>query len=226
MKNLSVPRVLILLLLSTVCNAKTITVLSIDTGADVMSHEELRKHVLMSEWQKDAYTDFNGHGTHIAGIILKDTCDEVQFTSCKYYGTDKPLSDNAEVDCFKTALVKHYDIINFSSGGTIFIQAEYDTIKALKNTLIIAAVGNDNKDLSIWHFYPASYDLPNVVAVGNLNGIYKEPSSSFGLKNMVWEEGTKILSTWPGGRFGRMTGTSQATASYSNKLLKKMCAKQ
>lgn len=202
-------------------NSKTITVLEIDTGIDSTSHSEIRDHINMANWDKlPDYQDFHGHGTHIAGIILKDTCKEVELISCKYY--DLSNKTNSPLDCFRKALTTHYDIINFSSGGKGYNQTEYDILKAIKSIIVVAA-GNDNEDLSIQHYYPASYDLPNVVAVGNLNGKDKYQSSNFGLKNMVWMEGTNILSTFPGGRFGKMSGTSQATAAYSNKLLKEMC---
>lgn len=202
---------------------KQIEVLVIDTGVD-LSHEEIRSHVNMSKWPDDKnYSDFNSHGTHIAGIILKDTCEEVELTSCKYYGTDKPLSDTSQINCFKQALKKHYDIINFSSGGKIYIKEEYDVLKSLKDTKIIVAAGNDGENLKFTSYYPASYGLPNVIPVGNLDGKVKNSSSNYGLPNMVWMEGTRIFSFFPGGRYGIMTGSSQAAAAYSNKLLKEMC---
>jgi major intracellular serine protease len=211
---------LILALFSINSFGKAITVYVIDTGTD-LSHEEIRSHVNMKYWNNDQnYEDFHGHGTHIAGIILKDTCKEVELYSCKYY--DLSNISNNPIECFKKALIKHYDVINFSGGGKGYSQEEYDVIKAIKSIIIVAA-GNENEDISIWHYYPASYELPNVITVGNLDGKIKAQSSSFGLKNMVWEQGTSIFSTFPGGRYGIMTGSSQATANHTNRILKKMC---
>ena len=61
-------------------HAKEIRVLEIDTGVDT-SHPEIAVHIKNKNSILD-YFDFNGHGTHIAGLILKNTCPEVQLQSC------------------------------------------------------------------------------------------------------------------------------------------------
>jgi len=40
---------------------------------------------------------------------------------------------------------------------------------------------------------------------------------------MKWELGTDIYSTLANGKFGYLTGSSQATAIHTNKWLKKKC---
>ena len=181
----------------------------------------------MSNWDKlPDYQDFHGHGTHIAGILLKDTCKEVELTSCKYFDLSHP--DNSmwnTINCFKRALTQHFDVINYSSGGSAYSDDEIKILKQIKSIIVVAA-GNDNQDLSWNNYYPASYRLPNVIAVGNLDGNKKSSTSNYGLPGMVWEQGTFITSTFPGGRFGIMSGSSQATALHSNKLLKEMCEKK
>lgn len=219
---------LVLLFFTLTSYAKTISVLEIDTGVD-LTHEQIRSHVNMANWNGNSdYEDFHGHGTHIAGLILKDVCPEVELTSCKYYELEQDGKSNIDktVTCFKKALIKHFDFINYSSGGQEFSQIEHDTLQKIKNTLIVVAAGNDGHDLSMWHYYPASYELPNEISVGNLNGNDKNKSSNFNLKGMVWEQGTNILSTYQGGRYGIMTGTSQATAIHTNRLIRSMCEKK
>lgn len=213
-----------LLLLTSNLQAKQITVLEIDTGVD-LSHPEIRGHVNIANWKDNPnYEDFHGHGTHVAGIILKDVCDEVELTSCKYYDlTNKAANDDTA--CFREALKTHYDVINFSSGGQGFNQKEYDVLKLIKSTIVVAA-GNDGRNLSTWNYYPASYRLPNIVVVGNLEGKVINESSNYGLPGMVFEQGTRIYSYFPGGRYGIMTGTSQASALHTNKLLKALCDKK
>jgi major intracellular serine protease len=219
---------IILSLLSSISLARQISVLVIDTGVD-LTHEEIRSHVNMANWNGNSdYTDFHGHGTHIAGLILKDTCPQVELTSCKYYELEQDGKSNIDktVTCFKQALIKHFDFINYSSGGQEFSQKEHDTLAKIKNSLIVVAAGNDGHDLSMWHYYPASYLLPNEIAVGNLNGKVKNQSSNYNLEGMAWEQGTNILSTYQGGRYGIMTGTSQATAIHTNRLIRSMCEKK
>jgi major intracellular serine protease len=218
----------IFLLLIPKVYAKEIKILEIDTGVD-LSHEEIRSHVNMGSWENNPnYQDFHGHGTHIAGLILKDTCKEVELISCKYFDlsyTNKQDMENS-INCFKLAIKTHFDIINYSSGGIEFNQLEYDIIKSIKNTIIVVAAGNNGHDISLYNYFPATYNIPNIIVVGNLNGFFRNSSSNYGFEGMVYEQGTRILSTFPGGRFGVMTGTSQATAIHTNRLIRSMCEKK
>lgn len=211
--------------------AKNPVVLEVDTGVD-LSHKQIRQHVNILEWVKEDYIDRNGHGTHIAGIILKDTCPEVELISCKYYD-DVTLGHNLDntIKCFKQALNQHIDIINYSSTGTTNSQEEFDVLTQLSNrgTQIVVSMGNDGIDISKEgnDKYPAKYDIENIVPVGNLTQDgHRNSSSNYGLSREVWMVGTEIYSTLPYNQFGYMTGTSQATAAYTNKLLKDLCKKK
>lgn len=209
--------------------AKTIKVLEIDTGVSIDS-PEIRQHVNMGNWNKEDYIDTNSHGTHIAGIILKDTCKEVELISCKYYHTYTPANVQDSTNCFKLALKEHFDFINYSSVGYESNEEEYNVIKQIsdKGTIILVAAGNDNADLSKPKnkSYPAKYKVKNLIPVGNLDLHNKRaPTSNYGLKNMVWEVGTSVYSTLPHNSYGYMTGTSQATATHTNRLLKQRCLK-
>lgn len=206
---------------SSVSLAETIKVLVVDTGVD-LSHRSIRDHVSVLDWTSKDYIDVRGHGTHIAGLVLKDTCKEVELISCRYYspGSNSLL---ASIDCFKRALHTNVYVINYSSSGFAFSIDEYKVLKAVSDigTKIVVSAGNDNIDLtSEVDVYPAKYqDIENLVVVGNST----DKSSNYGLSGMVWENGTNIFSTFPNNRFGKMTGTSQSTAIYTNKLLKKKC---
>jgi major intracellular serine protease len=219
---------IVLIFCSSITFARDIKVLIIDTGVD-LTHIEIRNHVNMKYWTDYTnYFDGNYHGTHIAGLIVKDICPEVVLESCRYYDLNNGQTNfTNSLNCFKTALKGHYDVINYSSSGTDESQAEYNAIKLLsdKGTIIVVAAGNNGLDLGHPHnkSYPAKYGIKNVIVVGNLDGDKRNVSSNYGLKGMVWENGTNVLSTFPGGKYGRMTGTSQSTAIYTNRILKGMC---
>ncbi len=206
-------KLIILLLLSTFCFAKDIKVLEIDSGVGSEDH--------------------HGHGSHIAGIIMKDVCPEVKLISCKYFeitNTEKENFTN-EMICFNKALVIKPDIINFSSGGPGPNKEEYEVLKKLSalNIKIIVAAGNNNEDLSEskYGYYPAKYNIKNLIPVGNLRQDgFKNHSSNYGLDNMVWEIGTNIISDGLYGYKVKMTGTSQSTAARSNRILKELCLKK
>ena len=225
-----------LLIISTTCWAKNkpITVFVPDTGVDISHVTEIRNHINIANWTKEDYVDLNGHGTHVAGIVLKDTCPEIELISCKYY-TDsitemmKKSNLTRSIECFKKALTQHIDIINYSSGGDSFSQEEFDILKKLsdKGIKIVVAAGNNGEDLKISDYYPAKYKLTNIIVVGNLN-VNKNVfySSNFNLPGMVWEIGVDVFSTLPNSNYGSMSGTSMAAAIHTNKMLKEKCNAQ
>jgi major intracellular serine protease len=206
--------------------AKPITVLSIDTGVS-LTHSSISSHV--KEPFNENYQDNHGHGTHIAGLILKDTCKEVEFISCKYYDRDSDSEEDRialSLYCFQKARLLKVDFLNYSSSGRNYYQPEYNLIKAIiaNGTKVIVAAGNDSLNLSVWKRYPAAYKIPGLIVVGNLTPSgYTNLTSNYGLNGMQWEMGSDIRSTLPNGQFGVMSGTSQATAIKTNKLIKRRC---
>ncbi len=118
--------------------------------------------------------DDNGHGSHVAGTIGAVANNggphvgvawKVRLMACKFltnYG-EGFVSDS--IKCLEFARSKGARIINASYGGPYFSQAEYDAIKALGDdgVLFVAAAGNQGN--STIPDYPASYKLPNVLAV-------------------------------------------------------------
>jgi subtilisin family serine protease len=209
-------------------NAKIIKVLEIDTGASI-NVPLIRSHVNMANWESDDYLDLDSHGTHVAGIILDSVCDQVELISCKFYDKKEDTKDanmKRSIECFKRALKEHVTIINYSAGGTESNSEEFSILKQISNAGIklITAAGNNGKDLNVFDYFPAKYSLQNITVVGNLerNG-KRNITSNYGLKGMVWEVGTKVWSTLPDNTGGFMTGSSQATAVRTNKILRKMC---
>lgn len=213
---------LLILLLSSICWAKNITVLEIDTGVD-LSHSEIKEHIIMQD--EVANTDNWGHGTHIAGLILKDVCPEVKLISCRYFPQIEAMETSNK--CFEQALKLHVDFINYSSGGTATNEKERRLLLKLqqKGVTLLVAAGNNGRENP--DYYPAKYGFKNMIIVGNLDETgQRHYTSNYGYKRMVWEMGTDIKSTLPNGEFGYMTGTSQATAIHLNKLLKRLCLRK
>lgn len=222
-------KILLFLLIPLNLYAKDIIVYEIDTGTDI-SHLEISRHIDKMDKMNHPqnYIDSIGHGTHIAGLILNHTCPEVKLISCKFMETkDDKDSDKKYIECINNAIVYKPDFINISAGGPDPKDDEYNAIKRFpKTTKIITAAGNDFHDLKQYGYYPASYELSNEIIVGALSNTWQKLYfSNYGLKDMVWELGENVLSTLPQGNFGRMSGTSQATALRTNKLLLEECLK-
>jgi len=223
----SINVLLLTLLVPVMTLAKPIKVMVIDTGVS-LEHKEISQHV-REEHISTNYFDQHGHGTHIAGLVLKNTCSKVELISCKFYYPY--LNHVAKVtECFQLALASNVDVINFSGGGPMSSDIEEYTLKRLsdKGVKIVVAAGNQNNDLSDKYtkYYPAQYKgIKNLIVVGNLNEDgTRAKTSNYGLENMVWEKGQGVLSTMPSPYvYGVMSGTSQATAIRTNKILKELC---
>lgn len=211
---------------------KTLTVAVIDTGIDSISNKKLCKkgHKSFVSRLPDALSDENGHGTHVAGLIVKNAGDaDYCLVAMKYYSWRN--SPQVNFQNFKAALryainIK-VDYINISGGGGNPDREEFELIQAAlkKKIKVIVAAGNEDHDLSAHcDYYPACYD-PKIVIVGNLQStsnstLTRSPSSNYGSNVNRWEIGTELESDLPGGKLGTMTGTSQATAVATGKMIK------
>ena len=166
--------------------------------------------------------DNHGHGTHIAGII-NEINPNAKLLIIKYFNPKASEEDNldATIRAINTAVEANVDIINYSSGGEGYNLKEYEALKRAqdKGILVIAAAGNNGKNIDSGNdaYYPASYDLNNIISVINLKSesqVHK--TSNYGLKNAdIGALGTNIHSFIPGGRIATLSGTSQATAIIS-----------
>lgn len=208
-----------------ICKAETIKAMVIDTG--VYPHMDFRHHI-KEDINGFHYKDNNGHGTHVTGLILKDTCSQIELISCKYTEGNSKGSFLAAIQCFHRAIKENIKVINFASYGKTFEPIEFYILKQIekKGIILVTAAGNDNKYLGspCYYSFPACYMLQKMIIVGALNNRHKRSSiSNYGLPGMYWELGEYIYSTLPYNRFGYMSGTSQATALATNKILKNIC---
>ena len=175
-------------------------------------------------------TDNHGHGTHISGIIgavggngkgISGVSPKVSLMTLKYFDPKSLSTNNLEntVKAIHYATENGAHIINYSGGGTDFSLKEKEAIiRAQKRgILFVAAAGNERSNSDQNKYYPADYDLNNIISVTaidpNKNIL---PSSNYGQITVdIAAPGEQIYSTLPHGKYGPMTGTSQATAFVS-----------
>ncbi len=174
-------------------------------------------------------SDNHGHGTHVAGIIL-NVAPKTGLMVLKYYDPKASGEDNLTntVKAIRYAIKMNAKIINYSGGGTTKFPDEELAIREArqKGILIVAAAGNERTNSDINGFYPADYGLSNIISVTAVDENRKVlPSSNYGIGTVdIAAPGKNIVSTLPGGKFGTMTGTSQATAFVTGTAVLLMAA--
>lgn len=167
--------------------------------------------------------DTHGHGTNVGGLIQKhggnaDFC----LVILKYYDASASDATNMKnsVDAINYATRIGADYINYSGGGPTTDPSETLAVKKFLNSggKFIAAAGNNGSDLNFNPYYPAVSD-PRVISVGSTDDEGRKlVSSNYGYQVKVWEVGEKQTG------FGiTLTGTSQATAIVTGKIVKKDC---
>jgi subtilisin family serine protease len=179
----------------------------------------------------DNISDYNGHGTHCAGIVaaigdngigvkgVSPGCKILPIRAAfgmKYLGNESAfLETSTIVEAINYAVDNGANIISMSFGGN-HSQLEEEAIKYAynKNVVLIAASGNNN---SMNKSYPAAYD--EVLAVTSIDTVkYKSSFSNFGYWTDIAAPGDKIISTVPtsGGAntdasgYKKLSGTSMA----------------
>jgi thermitase len=201
---------------------RVVKVCVVDTGIDV-THPDLKDRICPNtgEYGWDFVADrknpidVNGHGTHVAGIIRA-----VSPTAClipvKYFKDANSGSENLSnlVRSIRYCISRGAEIINYSGGGSEFSPDELEAVKETneKSILFVTSAGNESWSLDTFTYYPASYDLPNILSVAATTITGQLWSmSDWGVERVrVAAPGENIYSTVPGGGYGYFSGTSQA----------------
>jgi subtilisin family serine protease len=170
--------------------------------------------------------DQNGHGTHVAGTIGARGDNAVGVAGVDWHVRIVPLRAlDAGGSGFVSDLISAYNyakqkgikIVNASLGGDNSSQAERDAIAAAPNTLFVVAAGNDAANNDISGSFPCNYPLANVLCVAATDQNDDLASfSNYGAATVdLAAPGVSIESTYPGGEYAYMDGTSMATPHVS-----------
>lgn len=218
---------IVLLFLFNIAFAKEpIRVAVIDTGLD-LNDARFMPHLCLSghaDFTGTGINDTNGHATHVTGLIQRYAGNaNYCLVIVKYYSEKATHWQNIFYmqEAINYAIFIGAKVVNISSGGDNPNPVEYNLIKNAKETTFIVAAGNEGKNIRMSdnYYFPASYNLNNIIVVGNLETDYtRNPHSNYG-EGVVWEKGTDVLSTLPNGKIGMLTGSSMATAIRAGKYI-------
>ncbi|MEW6417168.1 MAG: S8 family serine peptidase [Nitrospirota bacterium] len=132
--------------------------------------------------------DYDSHGTHVSGTIAAKGNNEIGIAGVMWLAKIMPIrflgvSGWGDTGKAAEAIVYAADngarIINASWGSRGYSQALYEAIEYAqsKNVLFVAAAGNEGNNNDTNPFYPASYNLTNIISVAATD--YNDKLASF-----------------------------------------------
>ena len=167
--------------------------------------------------------DENDHGTHVSGIIAARGNNGVGVSGVNWNARIMPLkfmnaagqgTTAAAIRAVQYAISNGARISNSSWGGPGFSRSLRDAISAgnAAQHVFVAAAGNDGVNIDNSPTYPASYNLPNVIAVAATNSANALAGfSNYGANTVdVAAPGVTILSTIRFSNYRTLSGTSMA----------------
>jgi len=197
---------------------KGVKLVVIDTGID-MTHPEL-SGILKGGWNAIStaatFNDDNGHGTHCAGTIAAKDDDkgvvgvapEIDLYGVKVLDANGSGTFDDVIAGMLWAVENKMEIASMSLGAGQGNQALADAVEAMKKggVILIAAAGNSGRAVG----YPAAY--PGAIAIAASDSSDRLASfSSRGPTVAAIAPGVNVKSTYMGGGYDSLSGTSMAT---------------
>ena len=178
--------------------------------------------------------DDNNHGTHVSGTIgavgnnglgvagVNWTTRIIggKFLNASGSGSTANAIDTIEFliqtkAAFAASAGANIRVLNNSWGGGAFSTALQNAIANAhaNDMLFVAAAGNAAVNTDVFPFYPAGYDVPNVISVAATdNRDLLSGFSNYGATTVdLAAPGSSILSTVVGGGYSSFSGTSMAS---------------
>ncbi|MCB0348704.1 MAG: S8 family serine peptidase [Bdellovibrionales bacterium] len=214
--------------------SKDVLLAIIDTGVDYR-HESLSTNMVPgydfkgndNDPMDETGSQNAGHGTHCAGSIgangLVDggtvgASPNISIMPLRFLGADGSGDLMAGIKAIDYAIEHKAAIISASWGAKVNRSQAQPLVDAVERAdkagvIFVAAAANNGTNNDTTEFYPANGGFPNMIAVAASDINDAKPSwSNFGKKTVhIASPGLDILSTFPGNKYGKISGTSMAT---------------
>jgi len=191
----------------------------VDTGID-NTHPDLSANVkggVTFVFGTRSYKDDNGHGTHVSGTIgainngfgVVGVAPGVSLYGVKVLDRRGSGSASNVINGINWAANNGMQVITMSLGTSSDVQAIHDAVDNARNKgiVVVAAAGNDNGGPII---YPAAYDGVIAVTATDINNKLAG-FSNIGPQADFTAPGVNVFSTYKGGAYATISGTSMAT---------------
>ncbi|MFQ5716432.1 MAG: S8 family peptidase [Nitrospinales bacterium] len=186
-------------------------------GVNFVAKDPRKNEVDPTKWR-----DENGHGTHVAGIIGAEDNDigvvgvapDVSFLAVRVLDNRGFGLVSAVISGIEWAINHETRVINMSLGLDMDIQALHDAVDAAHGAgiVVVAAAGNSGDGIGTTDevSFPAKYT--SVIAVAATDSADITPFwSAEGQEIELAAPGVDIPSTWKGGKYKTLSGTSMAS---------------
>lgn len=175
------------------------------------------------------YMDDEGHGTHVAGIIVGTSFNifespvtetaKMRVMPLKFLDSTGSGTTANAVSAIYYAVNNGARVINNSWGGNSYSLSLHEVLTYAYNShvFVASAAGNNSTNNDSSPMYPANYDVPSNMSVAATTDYDSLASfSDYGATTVhVGSPGLYITSTLPNNSFGVMSGTSMATPLVS-----------
>jgi hypothetical protein len=196
-----------------------IRVAVMDTGIQP-NHPDLNQNIkggINITGSPSDYSDPNGHGTHVAGIIgalnndigIVGVMPQTDLYAVKVFNSKGEGSLSDIIRGLQWCIDNKIKLVNMSFGSPTDNATFREVFKNAEKAgiIMVVAAGNDSNEHKIQ--YPAKYS--ETIAVSSLNKTNDISSfSSYGPEVNLIAPGEDILSTWNDGGYKTLSGTSMA----------------
>lgn len=211
--------IIFLLLVNTCLAENRIKIGIIDSGISIQQAESsiLCKKGLKSFIPDSSGYDSHGHGTNIFSLVSKDL-DSTKYCIISYkvwnYDITPQQSLKYSIDALKQANKDGLSFLNISMDGEGYEHREYvELSKITKKTAVVVAAGNESTDLD-----RRCISFPTCYGKDLNKNFYSIGATDTGSTNY----GSVVTCFTTGKDMGNpvLSGTSQATAFFTNNLIK------